>query len=380
MRSTGIRVAASSKGSTEEAVSELQRGLGPGPFQHLIVFFSKRQHDALNLSTKLTDAFPAVPVSGCSTAGEITPIGITQGGLVAIAFPLAGFHIFADVIENPSVEQASKVAKQLKEKIDVAASNSPDVGLFAILLTEGISRREEFLVGAIAWELGNIPLVGGSAGDDEIFDVTEVLYGGTARVASSVLIVGSTTFPFRTFSTHNLKPKPVKLVVTQADPDNRVVVELNGKPAATEYAAASGLDPEQLKRSSFASFPLAVKIGDNYYCRSIRKVNSDNSLLFACAVEEGLVFTAVCTHNIVDATASVLAEIKRELIDVDVIIGFDCIFRRLDAEVGHSRHLLETLYRKHKVVGFHTYGEQFNGLHLNQTLTGIAFGIGNVHD
>jgi hypothetical protein len=26
------------------------------------------------------------------------------------------------------------------------------------------------------------------------------------------------------------------------------------------------------------------------------------------------------------------------------------------------------------VVGFHTYGEQFNAMHLNQTLTGIAFG------
>jgi hypothetical protein len=29
-----------------------------------------------------------------------------------------------------------------------------------------------------------------------------------------------------------------------------------------------------------------------------------------------------------------------------------------------------------RVVGFSTYGEQFRGMHVNQTLTGIAFGDG----
>ena len=32
--------------------------------------------------------------------------------------------------------------------------------------------------------------------------------------------------------------------------------------------------------------------------------------------------------------------------------------------------------RRFGVVGFHTYGEQYNAMHLNQTLTGIAFGRG----
>ncbi len=32
------------------------------------------------------------------------------------------------------------------------------------------------------------------------------------------------------------------------------------------------------------------------------------------------------------------------------------------------------IYRRFGVTGFHTYGEQYNAMHLNQTLTGIAFG------
>jgi hypothetical protein len=35
---------------------------------------------------------------------------------------------------------------------------------------------------------------------------------------------------------------------------------------------------------------------------------------------------------------------------------------------------MEDLYRSYRVVGFHTYGEQHNSMHLNQTLTGVAFG------
>ena len=56
------------------------------------------------------------------------------------------------------------------------------------------------------------------------------------------------------------------------------------------------------------------------------------------------------------------------------MLGFDCVLRRLDAENRQIRHEVDALYRKYHVVGFHTYGEQFNAMHLNQTLTGIAFG------
>jgi hypothetical protein len=48
--------------------------------------------------------------------------------------------------------------------------------------------------------------------------------------------------------------------------------------------------------------------------------------------------------------------------------------RRLDAENRQIRRELNEFYHRYRVVGFHTYGEQYNAMHLNQTLTGIAFG------
>jgi hypothetical protein len=55
------------------------------------------------------------------------------------------------------------------------------------------------------------------------------------------------------------------------------------------------------------------------------------------------------------------------------VLGFDCILRRLDAESRQVRHRVEEIYQRFGIAGFHTYGEQFNAMHLNQTLTGIAF-------
>ena len=63
-----------------------------------------------------------------------------------------------------------------------------------------------------------------------------------------------------------------------------------------------------------------------------------------------------------------------ELGGTDFVLGFDCILRRLDSESRQVRHKVEELYQRFGVAGFHTYGEQFNAMHLNQTLTGIAFG------
>ncbi len=68
------------------------------------------------------------------------------------------------------------------------------------------------------------------------------------------------------------------------------------------------------------------------------------------------------------------ADTERELGEVAAYIGFDCLHRRLDAEQRQIFRDLEDLYRRHRVVGFNTYGEQFASTHLNQTFSGVAIG------
>ena len=95
----GIRVAASALSSTRDSVGELKSRLGTTDLQYIVAFFSV-EHDAEELSAEIAKAFPGVPFSGCSTAGEITPLGMMQGGVLLLAFPHDGFRVHADVISD----------------------------------------------------------------------------------------------------------------------------------------------------------------------------------------------------------------------------------------------------------------------------------------
>src|SRR3989337_402722 len=111
-----------------------------------------------------------------------------------------------------------------------------------------------------------------------------------------------------------------------------MVYELNAEPAAREYAAAIGLMPNDLGPFSFASYPLVVKVGGDYYCRSIRNMNPDGSLSFFCAIDEGLVFTVARPRDMVRSTLETLEKIDATLGGTDFVLGFDCILRRLHRE------------------------------------------------
>ena len=372
----GICVAASALSSTRQAVGELKTGLGGADFQHIIVFFAV-DHDAATLNQALAEAFPGVPVSGCTTAGEIGPAGMMQGGILAIAFPRHGFKVHSELIPDIvrlGVERATQAARRLKSQLSIEPNRILKDNVFALLLIDGLSNAEETIVAAINWALDDIQLVGGSAGDSLAFRRTQLLHGGRVAERAAILMMIESEFPFCVFKTQNFEPTPIKLVVTAADAENRIVYELNAEPAAREYAAAIGLLPDDLGPFSFASYPLVVKIGGDYYCRSIRNMNPDGSLSFFCAIDEGLVFTVARPQDMLRSTASMLAELDAKLGGIDLVVGFDCILRRLDAETHQIRHQISELYREYSVAGFQTYGEQFNAMHLNQTLTGIAFG------
>ncbi len=55
-------------------------------------------------------------------------------------------------------------------------------------------------------------------------------------------------------------------------------------------------------------------------------------------------------------------------------IGCDCFLRRLELESRDSLAEVGSFLRSQRVLGFNSYGEQFNGMHINQTFTGVAIG------
>jgi hypothetical protein len=381
----GIRTAWTEAASAAKAVSDVADMVGEADLSQIVVFFSA-DYDAEILARALETRFPGVQVAGCSMSGGIAPAGGLDRGLVAIAFPAARFRIVStvlDAIDHLDVERTASAVRALRRtldppdpfrEVDPTADPAAASRRFALSLIDGLANAEETVISAIAWALDGIPIVGGSAGDDLRFRDAVLLHGGRIHRKAAVLILVETDFSVEIFKSDNFEPTRTKFVVTASDSERRTVHELNAEPAAREYAMAIGLDPERLSPMSFAAYPLAVKVGGEYFCRSIRRVNEDGSLSFFCALDEGVVLTLAEPRDIVASTRAELSRLDAVLGGVDLIIGFECVLRRLDAESRQVRHGITDLYRRYNVVGFETFGEQYRAMHLNQTFTGIAIG------
>jgi hypothetical protein len=227
---------------------------------------------------------------------------------------------------------------------------------------------------ALQNELGKIPLIGGSAGDDLQFVDTQIFFGDKFYSNSAVLLLVMTTLPFKIFKTQHFLPTEMRMVVTAADVAERRVNEINGLPAAQEFARLLGVDVGDLTPSLFATSPVVVMIDNVCYVRSIQRANPDESLTFYCAIEEGLVLRLVHGMNMVENLRQAFADVDDSIGQPQLTLACDCILRKLEAsQTGMSEQINELLLANH-VVGFNTYGEQFQGIHVNQTFAAIAFG------
>lgn len=341
-----------------------------------LVFFSQALMQAADVASAFRHHAPALRVAGCSTAGEITPDGLEERHAVAILFPRDSFCVASTMLHRVSSLGMDSIADEVQHlKRRLPANGSADERrAFALCFIDGLSSAEESVTSALYWSLDDIPLIGGSAGDDLKFEKTTLFVDGEVETDCAVVLLVSTSVPFQVFKTDNFVPTEDKLIVTSSVPGQRVVKEFNADRAADEYASAIGIDARSLTPMSFASHPVVVRVGGEYFCRSIQKVNPDGSLSFFCAIDDGIVLTVAQPKGMVESTRNAFRSVADKLGGADVILGFDCVLRRLDAENRQVLREMSELYRHNNVVGFGTYGEQYRSMHLNQTFTGIAFG------
>lgn len=371
-----IRVASSDARDPMLAATTLASQLGRDQLGY-VLFFCSAEYDLGRLGIALEHVFSGVRVSGCTSAGEITPDGYGRGCITAIGFDCRYFSIGCALIQELDQFQL----QDAQQVIDGLLSTCRDAGLapikgntFAMTLLDGLSSREELVLTTLNSALGTIPQFGGSAGDDEKLANTHVFYEGRFHTGAATVLLVNTPLDFRVFSTHHMVAEEQKLVVTRADAKSRTVYELNAEPAADAYARAMGVPPDSLDRETFALRPVGVRIGGHYFVRSVQRVNPDRSMTFYCAVETGIVMTVMSPQSLLESVRTQIEASEQVVGPPLVTIGCDCFLRRLEAELTGVVDEVSEFLRHHKVIGFNTYGEQFNGMHINQTFTGVVIG------
>ena len=97
----------------------------------------------------------------------------------------------------------------------------------------------------------------------------------------------------------------------------------------------------------------------------------NGDLVFFSAIDEGLVLTLAEPTPIARHLEQALGELDRRG-RPEAILACDCILRRLAVEQVQGIREVSSILSDHHVIGFSTYGEQFNSVHVNQTMTGVA--------
>lgn len=353
------------------AVAEATAGIDLNECRFVLVFVPC----GLSLDTlgpALEAAMNGVPVFGCTTAGQITGDGYETDALLLVAFPKAHFRC-ASVLFHPlkpiSIPDIAAVAERHAAQFRHTASWNR----LALILADGVTKQEDLLVSTLEMVLGDLPVFGGSAADGLAFRETHVLHGGQFHRNAALLLLLETDLNYEGLEFDHFLPTDTQLVITDADPEERLVFEINGAPAAQEYARLVGCSVDDLCPRIFAENPLLVQHGKRHYVRAISDASDNQALSFLAAIDDGLIMTLGRGKAVVETLETGLDVCDKSGDAPDFILGFDCVLRRLEIEEKQLSRPVSDVLQNRRVFGFNTYGEQHCGVHMNQTFVGVAF-------
>ncbi|MCX6547715.1 MAG: FIST C-terminal domain-containing protein [Acidobacteria bacterium] len=333
----------------------------------------------------LQDAFPGVPLVGCSTAGEISNRGVSEQSCVVTAVRFHG-EVGIRVAEAtiPGMDSCRGAGVVLG-----AALQGPN--LCAVLLfAKGVGVNGSAILAGLASQVGGqVPITGGLAGDDGAFLETLTL-GPSGTSSEGAVAVGlyGTGLVLTHGSCGGWAPFGPARKVTRSR--ENILYELDGEPALNVYKRYLGEHAKGLPNSGLL-FPLELLNPERGRLGLIRTIlgvdEAEGYLVLAGDVEAGgyLRLMHASTDDLVDG-----AEQAAELAGSQRLSGagqglallVSCVGRRLvmgDA-VGEEIEVVgAALGKATTLTGFYSYGEfaPLGGteckLH-NQTMTVTCIG------
>ncbi|MGB3246592.1 MAG: FIST N-terminal domain-containing protein [Sulfitobacter sp.] len=354
-------------GAVRDALAQIDAGSA-----RFVLCFTPAGLNSDAVARALDAALPGVPVFGCSSAGQITDRGYEDDALLLMAFPKSHFRCASELITLEGPLDATSIVRAVQRTAQ-SFRHTAGQGRLGLVFTDGLSMQEDILISALEAALPDVPLFGGSAADGLQFEETFVLHGGVAQRGAAVVLLIETDLPFRAVCFDHFLPAQARAIVTRAAPDVRKVYEINGAPAAQEYARLVGCAVDDLSPLIFAENPMLIEYRGAHYVRAISDAGADGSLSFLGAIDDGLIMTLGRGQEIIETLRGTLDISDGQGRQPDFILGFDCVLRRLEFEQKQLGGDVSRVLSDARVYGFNTFGEQHQGVHMNQTLVGIAF-------
>ncbi|WP_444665680.1 FIST N-terminal domain-containing protein [Cereibacter changlensis] len=365
---SGRPVVASGQSDEPGLVARLLAELGPAAPAAVMVFASPSA-GLTGIAQGLGEGLPGCRVIGCSSAGEFACGGYCSGSVVAIGLPASRFRADAIWLRNLPGLGVSDWMADLRAQMARFEPNGRR-SRFGLLLIDGLSQQEELVAATVDAVSHRLPVLGGSAGDGLRFEQTCLVLDGVSHADSAIFCLFETDFAIEEVIFDHFSPSATRMVVTQAIPEERLILEINAEPAAEEYARLIGVPVAALNPRAFAENPLLVRMGGQYYVRAIREVTPQGGLTLMSSIETGVMMTLGRADDLTHGFEARLRALGGPPV---LILTFDCILRRLALEQAGLEAAVARIFGQYRIAGFNTYGEQHGGVHVNQTFVGLAF-------
>jgi hypothetical protein len=341
-----------------------------------LLFVSNDFKDKTKFLNKLKLKYPEATIVGCSTAGEISDITVSDAtvSLTAIRFNKVEHKKFSVTIHdmNSSFESGQELASKLWHK-DLK---------HALILSDGLNVNGADLVSGLKSKLPNVSITGGLAADGSRFNETFIINDDEIldKVVVALGFYGD-DLKVGYCSKGGWDSFGMERLVTKSE--KNVLFELDGLPALELYKSFLGEQAKSLPSSGLL-FPLSMRVNEQTkpVVRTILAVNEDEqSLTFAGNIPEGSkvrLMKANVDRLINGAEDSAISANKIFKEDTELAILISCVGRRLvlkqlvEEEVEVVRDILG---EKPCITGFYSYGEiapfgEFSPCELhNQTMT-----------
>ncbi len=327
----------------------------------VLVFGSVKRFGESKLQATLKARYPAAQIIGCSTSGEITAAGVFDDSLQITAI------LWEKTVQRVTHTKMTGMQNSYETAVGLARQLKADSLKAVLVYSDGLNVNGSELLEGFKSVLGEIPVMGGMAGDGFNFSKTVQLFNETVSdgLVIAVGLYGNNLIA-ATGVGRGWKPYGPPRKVTKSE--KNVVLELDDKPALPLYKMYIGEHASKSLPGSGLNFPFAIIEEGRRDIEKIRTVlsidNANNSLTFAGNVEEGgTVRFCQATHDrLVDGAgdAAHLVADHTSTGQTGLAVCVSCVGRKgvMAAQVADEIKLVhQILGAQTALTGFYSYGE-----------------------
>lgn len=340
----------------------------------LIIFFAPVSKFKA-VAEKFKNLFSDTTVLGTTSHYMFSNNGISENTICAISFE-EGIQFGSGVIEEIK-RYPLKYAPVVKEQLNKV----PKENTICMEFTTALSMSEELVLALYDTVCApdSIPVFGGSSGMSETeFENKEksfVSYNGKVYDEASIFVfIHNQKGKIEIFKQNIYKKSSDFFRVTDVDIKNRIVKELDGKPAAEVLAAEIPCVKEELPYY-LQIYPVGRVMANGFYISDLNKVLPDGSVSWNSRIYNETRICLVEPDDYKKITNDTIKKVHEKIKDPSFVFMINCLALTVYyKKINYLSEFSDLMGKSFKYfAGFSSTGEQLNDMHLNQTMIMAVF-------